>query len=109
MNIDDLTVGELKQISSLVKCEQGGHPFTIGQSYLVRCVTHYYVGRLIAVGPMELTLENASWVADTGRFGECLKKGTLSEVENMPGSVIVGRGAIIDAVHWTHDLPTVSK
>jgi hypothetical protein len=44
-------------------------------------------------------LEDAAWIADTGRFADALKSGKFNEVEPFPdGQVIVGRGAIIDAI-----------
>ena len=84
-------------------------PWETGKCYLVRTVTHYILGRLVFVGPQELQMEDACWVADTGRFGECLKNGTLSEVEMLTVSPIIGRGSVVDAHEWKHDLPTVSK
>ena len=79
------------------------HPFTIGKAIVIRTVTMIQTGILKEVGKKELVLTDASWIADTGRFGEFLKEGPISdsaEVEPFPdGEVFVGRGAIIDAVH----------
>ena len=73
----------------------------IGKFYFIRTVTLYYVGRLVAIGTQELTLDQCAWVADTGRFSECLVKGKLAEVEPFPdGPVNIGRGAIVDASLW---------
>jgi hypothetical protein len=47
----------------------------IGQSYLIRTVTHYYTGRLVAVDGNELLIEEAAWIADTGRFADMFKTG----------------------------------
>ena len=47
----------------------------------------------------EIVLEDAAWIADTGRFSQALAAAEFSEVEPFPcGRVIVGRGSIIDAV-----------
>ena len=81
----------------------------IGQSYLIRTVTHYYTGRLTAVDGNELLIEDAAWIADTGRFADVFKTGLPREVEPMPGSVILNRGAIIDAAVWSHPLPISQK
>ena len=76
--------------------------WTIGKFYMIRTVTFFYVGRLVAIGEHELTLDQCAWVADTGRFSEALEKGKLSEVEPFPdGPVNIGRGAIVDASLWT--------
>lgn len=83
-----------------------------GEKYLIRCVTHYQVGRLVGMTEeKELVLEDASWVPDTGRFHNALRDGVnaLNEVEPFPGQVLVGRGAIVDAAPWSHELPTVQK
>lgn len=63
--------------------------FIVGRDYLIRTVTHYYTGRLVWVGDKEIVIEDATWVADTGRFNE-------NEVEPYPKGmfIIVGRGSI---------------
>jgi len=81
----------------------------IGKSYLVRCVTHYYTGKLLALTPTELVLGDAAWIADTGRFATALKTGVLNEVEPFPGNVIVNRGSMVDATEWAHALPREQK
>lgn len=84
-------------------------PYQKGKNYLIRTVTHYYSGRLIAIFSKELVLEDAAWIADTGRFGTAIKSGILNEVEPMQGPVVIGRGAIIDASIWAHPLPKEQK
>jgi hypothetical protein len=104
ISIDDLTVHDIKTITSLcapnaeaIPCAD--HPYKIGEIYLIRTVTMIQCGRLKRVGAHELVLESASWIPDTGRFADALKDPhSLSEVEPFPdGDVIVGRGAVIDA------------
>lgn len=82
--------------------------FKIGQAYLFRLVTLYYTGRVVKVTPKEIILEDAAWIADTGRFSDALKTGKLNEIEPI-GTVIIGRGAVIDASLWTHKLPMEQK
>lgn len=84
-------------------------PYQVGKNYLIRSVTHYYTGRLVSVFRQELVLEDAAWIADTGRFSNALKSGNLNEVEPMSGRVVVGRGAIIDASIWEHSLPNAQN
>jgi hypothetical protein len=83
--------------------------FVVGRAYLVRTVTHYYTGRLVAVNDAELLLEDAAWIADTGRYADSLASGSLGEVEPMQGNLILSRGAIVDAVEWKHALPRDQK
>ena len=101
MNIDDLTIKQARELAALFCDKQvsASQPFEIGLVYLIRTVTMIDVGRVIAVGEHELVLEDAAWIADTGRFSDALKKCEFNEVEPFPdGKVIIGRGSIIDAV-----------
>lgn len=78
----------------------------IGTSYLIRTVTMILTGRLVGVDEHELWMEDAAWVADTGRYADALRTGKLSEVEPYPdGRVFVGRGAIVDGCEWPHSFP----
>lgn len=80
-------------------------PWVIGDIYLIRTVTNYLIGRVVSVGAQEIELEDAAWVAYTGRSSEALQSGSLEEVEPCPdGQWIVGRGAIVDAGPWVHGL-----
>lgn len=108
LNIDSLTVKEIKQIQSLLKGsgnQESSHPYEVGKNYFIRTVTHHLTGRLTRVTAKELVLAEAAWIADDGRFHEALKTGKLNEVEPFPGEVIVGRGSLIDACIWNHPLP----
>lgn len=77
----------------------------VGDCYFVRTVTMYCVGKLLEFSDKELLFENASWIADCGRFNEALKTGSLDEVEPFINPVLVNREAIIDATVWGHSLP----
>ena len=75
----------------------------IGKLYIIRTVTYFQVGRLAAVYPLELVIEDACWVADTERWNETLLTGKVREAEPFPdGKVIVGRTAVVDAAEWKH-------
>lgn len=87
------------------KTTTSDNPFMeIGVSYFIRTVTHFFTGRLIWVGDKEICLEDACWIADTGRFNEFVAGKTVNESEPFPkgARVIVGRGSIIDMVE--HEL-----
>lgn len=85
-------------------------PYVIGETYFIRTATHAHTGRLAAVCPQELVIADAAWIADTGRFSEALKTCNFAEVEMFPKghSVVIGRGALIDAV-MIDELPTETK
>lgn len=109
MNIDDLTFGELKQINSLFG-NADSHPYEIGANYFIRTVTHYFTGRLVAVHSQELVIEDAAWIADTGRYADAIKSGDFNEVEPYPnGRVIIGRGSVIDSWKAEFVLPREQK
>lgn len=75
--------------------------FEIGKGYLIRTVTMIDTGRVVAVNEFEIVLEDAAWIADTGRFSDALKSAKFNEVEPFPdGRVIIGRGSVIDAVRF---------
>lgn len=119
MSIENLTLKEIRELSSILNLgapkvsNDSAHPFQIGKAYYIRTVTMHIVGKLDAVHGTELVLSEASWVADSGRFHDALKGGVsnLNEVEPFPADqqVIVGRGSLIDATIWSHDLPKNQK
>lgn len=108
MNIDDLTLGQLKSIQAM----GAGSPddtshFPIGEAVVIRTVTMHYIGRLVAVTPKELVLEEAGWLANSGRWHSFLTGAHgPKEFEPYPdGRVIVGRGALIDCCLWGREIP----
>lgn len=113
MDIEKLTLGEIRQIQQLATAQRTDiprHPWLINQCYFIRTVTMHLTGRLVDVTEQELVLEDAAWIADSGRFSEAMKTGALDEVEPFPGDkLIVGRGAVIDAWAWPHTLPREVK
>lgn len=77
-----------------------------GKNVLIRTVTNFYTGNVAAVDDRWITLTDAAWIADTGRFSGALATGTLDEVEPYPdGEVFVAVGAVVDVCDWAHDLP----
>lgn len=109
MNIEEMKLGDLLKLTSCLGAKSDDTAFKVGEAYLVRCVTLYYTGRIKKVTSSELVLEDAAWIADTGRFNECLKEGKFNEVEPFEDDVIVPRGSIIDATVWKHKLPRTVK
>ena len=115
INIDELTIGEAKQLASIFGSatpssnSQDAH-WKLGKNYFIRTVTHHHAGKLVGVTDKELILEDASWIPDDGRLTDALKSCTFNEVEMFPASsqVIIGRGGIIDAVQITA-IPTSQK
>ena len=105
INIDDLTLGQLKEIARQFNQQvpiQSSAPsdfWEIGKPYLIRTVTMIDAGTLVAVTEHEIVLRDASWIADTGRFSAALASCEFNEVEPFPaGLTIVNRGAVIDCI-----------
>jgi hypothetical protein len=74
-------------------------PFEIGAVYFIRTVTMIDTGRVIAACKQWVVLEDAAWIANTGRFADALKKCTFGEVEPFPdGQVVISTGSIVDFV-----------
>ena len=110
IDIESLTLREIRALQQAVgmPAEQS-NPYRIGGLYFIRTVTFYYTGRLVQVTPQELVIEDAAWIADTGRFTQALEKLDFGEVEMFPkGRVIIGRSAVIDASEIVK-IPTSQK
>lgn len=83
--------------------------FQVGSKVFIRTVTYHHVGEVVGVEDGWLVLDNASWVADSGRFGAALAgEKPLSEVEYV-GECSVNVSTIVDVFPWLHDLPAESK
>jgi hypothetical protein len=77
----------------------------VGAAVIIRTVTLHYTGRITAVDDKWIHLDDAAWIADTGRWAEALMTGKLSEVEPYPGPCAVPIGCIVDVSPWAHPLP----
>jgi len=80
----------------------------IGEKWFFRTVTYHMVGRVTQKMGNFFVLEDASWVADSGRFMNAIKEGELDEVEPV-GKAILNIDAIVDAFPWKHQLPSEQK
>ena len=116
IDINELTLGQIKEIQKLTalnevktSCEQVSAPVEIGKAYLFRTVTHIEVGRIVSVHGPFVTLEDASWIADTGRYHDCLKKGVFNEIEPYPETTTINMGSLINYAPWSHPLPKDQK
>jgi len=83
MDLEQLTIGEARKLASLfgeASTPDAGSEYEIGQCYLIRTVTYATVGRVVRRTSTALVMNQASWVADTGRFGEALSGGPKKAV-----------------------------
>ena len=83
----------------------------VGKNYYVETVTKYFCGQLAAVDFSGITLVNASWIPDTGRFNTAFLTGDFSEVEPLPPDLklFLPSGVISAVVEWKHSLPREVK
>ena len=113
MNINDLTIGQAKELSALfgVAPSSPQHFFEIGKNYIVRTVTMIYTGKLVSVGPNELVLVDAAWIPETDRFMQFVATGAVKECEPYKEGqrVIIGRGGLMDACVLDAPLPRTQK
>ena len=70
MNLEDMKLKDLLQLTSALNLNKDDTAFERGRSYLIRTVTLYYTGKIKRITSKELVLEDAAWIPDTGRFSE---------------------------------------
>jgi len=93
---EQLTADELVDISTLDDL--------VGQKLFIRTVTYHMTGKVTKRMGAFIQLEDAAWIADSGRFSDAIKKGDLSEVEPV-GTAWVNLSSVVDFFPWKHDLP----
>ena len=80
----------------------------VGKKWFIRTVTYHTVGKIVKLVGKFAILENASWVADSGRFMQAIKDGVLDEVEPVD-NCIVNLDTVVDMFIWKHKLPKEQK
>lgn len=80
----------------------------IGKNIFVRTVTYHLLGEVTKIIGNLLFMRNASWVADSGRFGKFIKDGDASEVEYV-GDWFINVNSIVDGGVWKHKLIKETK
>ena len=101
-----------KQVSSKKSAQQFKDldvPFQVGKAYFIRTVTYFATGRVKAIVGQFLVLEEAAWIADTGRFSDAMAKGVMSEVEPVEVTMYLNMNSITDAFDWNKPLPDKQK
>ena len=97
---DQLLADELVDISTLDDL--------VGQKLFIRTVTYHMTGKVVKRMGAFIQLEDAAWIADSGRFNEAIKNGTLNEVEPV-GTAWINLSSVVDFFPWKHELPTTVK
>ena len=80
----------------------------VGEKYFFRTVTYHLTGKVKKVIGNILELENAAWIADSGRFMQAIKDGVLKEIEPV-GRAYININSVTDFFPWKHKLPDTQK
>jgi len=116
VNIEDLTLKQIREISALVGGQKmhTDSPYItalIGKNVIVRTVTMIYTGKLLEVTPTDFVLVDCSWIPETDRFAQFVANGSVRECEPYPEGlpVAISRGAYLDMCELKKDLPRRQK
>lgn len=81
----------------------------VGEKLFIRTVTYHLTGKVKKVIGSIVELEDAAWIADSGRFMQCIRDGELNEVEPIKTKWFVNLSSVTDFGIWKHKLPTEQK
>jgi len=109
IEVSEETYDKIKeQLKEEEKTDMNSLDDMVGKKFFFRTVTYYLVGRVTKIIGSIAQLEDASWVADSGRFTQAIKEGTLNEIEPV-GECYLNTQTIVDFFPWKHDLPMDQK
>jgi hypothetical protein len=80
----------------------------VGQKWFFRTVTYHLVGKVKKRLGSFVILQDASWIANSGRFMQAIKDGVLNEIEPV-GDALLNLNTVTDAFPWKHKLPKAQK
>jgi hypothetical protein len=104
LEVSDETYERIKsQLKDNEKTDINRYEDLVGKKWFFRTVTYHCVGKVTKVFGHIIRLEDASWIADSGRFMNFLKEGEASEVEPV-GEMYLNMNTVIDFFAWKHDL-----
>lgn len=112
MNIEDLTLRQIREIQSLSAVPQSAASnYPVGKNVIVRTVTMIYTGVLQSVSDTDLVLVDCSWIPETDRFMQFVANGSVKECEPYPDGlpVFINRGALLDMCELRKELPRSQK
>lgn len=111
MNLDDLTIGQAKELASMLGALKNTCGETLtkkGDKVFIRTLTFHYTGEVVSDNGIFIELDNCAWIADSGRFSTAISKGIVNDVEPI-GKAKILYNNIIDCIDWKHDLPIEVK
>lgn len=109
LEISEETLEKIKeQLGDFEFKEINNYEDLVGSKYFFRTVTYHLVGEVKKIVGRFAYLKNASWVADSGRFMDCIKDGKYNEVEPV-GDAFINLDSVTDFFPWKHPLPKDQK
>jgi hypothetical protein len=109
IEVSDETYEKIKgEIGETNIVEVSSYDDLIGLTVFVRTVTYHWVGKVVKMIGGLLELKDAVWVADSGRWMQAIKDGTLNEYEET-GRTFVKMDAVVDITPWNHKIPKGQK
>jgi hypothetical protein len=109
LEVSDETYEKIKlQLKEDEQIDIATYDDLVGKCFFFRTVTYHCVGKVVKRIGSFLQLQDASWIADSGRFMQFLKEGKLNEVEPT-GTQFVNLASVIDFFPWKHPLPKEQK
>jgi len=112
MNINDLTLGQIKEIQSLGFAQNEKiNDELLNKKVVIRTVTMIYTGLLVEVTKEEFILTQCSWIPETDRYMSFIAEGKVKECEPFPDElrVHVNRGALMERCELKSSLPRSQK
>ena len=114
MNIDELTLGQIKEIQLLLGSQhkdEANNVYPVGKNVIVRTVTMIFTGKLERVTNSDLVLTQCSWIPETSRYAQFVASGEVNECEPYPDDlrVYINRGALTDLCELKASLPRSQK
>ena len=109
IEVSEETYQKIKdQLQEDEKCDVSCLADMVGKKFFFRTVTYHIVGKVVGFFGSVVQMEEASWVADSGRFADAIKTGILDEVEPL-GEWYVNTQTVTDFGPWKHKLPKDQK
>ena len=105
IGVSDETWEKIKDQVGVDYKEFSSYEDLVGEKWYFRTVTYHSVGKVKKIVGRFAYLTEASWVADSGRFMNAIKDGTLSEVEPV-GIAFINLDTVVDFFPWKHTLPS---
>ena len=109
LEVSDETYEKIKeQLGESEFVDVSSYDDLVGQKFFFRTVTYHMVGKVTKRIGNFLQLENASWIADSGRFSQAVKTGSFNEVEPV-GVCWINLESVTDFFPAKYKLPTEQK